>query len=454
MGSNALASDNSSWGMHLSPAGRFVSTGGGVEPRQEAIVDMDTSTRRSYTGVDTASGDRLRECPVNTLGDFPRARTCGAGSEEGTDNPHVRISLLEAECAGFRHRNKLLQKHAMLLELQKIDHTQQIAQLQLKVGGLEYEVRMLRAARGVAGDTNRGALAVSPLSRELASHERQRGLAGLGSPAREVRPAEAAARGGTVMDGEQGRPGQGWTVDGTSPRRNVTSQAPEGISGLALQQKPGRRLPAETPANCFRDSGAQSSLGEVVAEPVYLPASSRAEGGVNGTYPRLPASPTSEDPPSTRRASAQACSGLRVERVSLASMPPDADSTVPVQKPSRARVVESREPPMAVVRQTGILRSTSSASASDATATTGKDLRPPSSHPLQDFWADHLSCLGPKRRPVVKAETSRIAAPSPTDASTSPCPSARLQRSESRLPSGTVADQIYKSSPDSAAEIC
>ena len=61
MGSNALASGNSAWGMHLSPTGRFVSAGGGVEPRQEAIVDVDASTRRSYAGVDTASGDRLRE---------------------------------------------------------------------------------------------------------------------------------------------------------------------------------------------------------------------------------------------------------------------------------------------------------------------------------------------------------------------------------------------------------
>lgn len=444
MGSNALANGNSSWGMHLSPAGRFVSAGGGVETRQEAIVDVDTSTRRSYTGVDTASGDRLRECPVNTLGDFPRARTCGTDSEEGNDNPHVRISLLEAECAGFRHRNTLLQKHAMLLELQKIDHTQQIAQLQLKVAGLESEVRVLRAARGVAGDAKRGALEVSPLSQELESHEREQGLSEVGYRAREICPAEAQETG--VMDRAQARTGQGWASNGISPRRNETSQAPGqapgGISGSALQQKPGQPLSAEAPANCFRDSKVQGSLEEVVGQPVSLPSLSRTEDGVNETNPRLRACLTSKDPPSARRVSGQVCSGLKVESVSFGSMPPDADSTAHVQRPYHAKVVENREPPMAVIGQTKILKSTSSGSAVDAAATTGEDPRPPPSHPLQDFWADHLSSSGQKRRPVVKAKTSGIATPSPTDASTSPCTPARSQRSDARLPSGIVAALI------------
>ena len=444
MGSNALASGNSAWGMHLSPTGRFVSAGGGVEPRQEAIVDVDASTRRSYAGVDTASGDRLRECPVNTLSDFTRARTCGTDSAEGNDNPHtVRIGLLEAECAGVRHRNTLLQKHVMLLELQRIDHTRQIAQLQLKVGGLECEVRMLRAARGVAGDTTPGGVAISPLSRELEPHERELSHAELGFSAREVRAAEPAARGATVMDREQGRPGQrqGWAVNDTCPLRNETSQAPGGISGLALQQTPERRLSAEAPANCFRGSGPQGALGEIMGQPEFLPASSRAEGGVNEKNPRLQASSTSEDPPSTQRVSGQACSGLRVESVSPASMPSDADSAVYAQRASRTRVLESREPPTAVVGQAKLSKPTSSVSPRDGAATTGEDLRPPQSHPLQDFWADHLSCHRPKRRPDVKAETS-MAVPSPTDASTSPCPSAWPQRSESRLPSGIFADQL------------
>ena len=440
MGSNALASGNSSWGMHRPPAGRFVSTGGGVEPRQEAIVDVGTSTQRLYTGMDTASGDRLRECPVNTLGDFPRARTCGTDSEEGNDNPHVRISLLEAECAGFRHRNTLLQKHAMLLELQKIDHTQQIAQLQLKVGGLESEVRILRAARGVAGDAKRGALAVSPLSQELESHERESGLSEVWHPAREARPTEARETG--VMGRAQARTGQGWACNGTSSRRNETSQASGDISGVALQLNPERRLSAEAPANWLRDSEDQGSLGEIVVQPVNFPPSSRAEGGVIETNPRLQTSPTSEDLPSAQRVSGQVCSGSKVGSVSLASMPPDADSTAHVQRPSNARVVECREPPMAVVGQTKILKSTPSASAPDSAATTGGDLRPPPSHPLQDFWADHLTTSEQKRRPVVKAKTSRIAAPSPTDASTSPCTPAWTQHSDSRLLSGTVADQI------------
>lgn len=443
MGSNALASGNSSWSMHISPVGRFAPTGGDVEPRRQTLVDVGTSPRRSYDGVDTASEDRLRECPINTFGD-PRASLCGTGSDAGNDNAQLaRISLLEAECASVRNRYKLLRKHAMMLELQKMDHIQQVTQLQLKVCGLESELTMLRAAREASSDTNPGGMAVSPLPRVLTSHERERGAAER-HPIVEARPAEAAARGAAVLDREQSLPG-GWAVDDASAHSNETSQAEGRISDFTLQQNPGPRLSAESLAKFCRATGVHGAVEGIDGRPQHLPTSPHAEGNMDERISRLQASPRSEDSSPTRSVPRRSCSRSGDESIPLSPMHVQrrmGDESIPlsplhVPRATRARVLESRERPAAVVGQTELSKTSSSTRTHGGAATTSEDVKPPPSHPLHDFWADSSSSSQPKRLGA-KAGNSVITAPSPTAAPTSPCPSGRPQRSDLPLLSGMV----------------